>query len=716
MTGELLAGRYQLEQELGRGGMATVFLALDLRLSRRVAVKVLHPGLDARFTERFRQEAEVVASLQHPNVLAVHDFGEDAVRGPFLVCEWVQGVNLRELARRLAPVPPEAVALLGWELARALDAAHARGVVHRDVKPENVLVAHGGPLKLADFGIAALADRVRLTSTGAVIGSLGYMAPERIDTGAWSPASDVYAVGVVLFELCTGTTPHAGEGSARLAVSVMTRDAPLLVEAAPGTPVSLSTLVARCLARDARDRPENGGALAHELEAVLRPWVGAPAEASRAFFEAPESSVLRWREDRFQRLMGEGRALLAAGQGAQAARCLNAALALRPGAPEVLALLRSRPMKKGLGRRAWDAFPRSWAEHKRPFLTGVVIAGLLGGLGAWAWRASEARTSTGATGPVPASATEADATVLTAVPRATAGGVPATSDASAAHSPDTPAASGASAALATGSPAKSDASAAFATGSRAKPGASAALIPGADSAATTAASAGHPNGTGLPATNGDSAAPVAVARLDSAVRPSRPLNQATAGTPARAARPDAPGRSSLAAPAPLARPAQDSSQRPVSGTELPVRVPEAPDFATLTVVTRPWAEVFVDGQSRGYTPRLRSLRLSPGAHRIRFANPLCEPVEEVLEVAAGAAVFREVSLQVRDAEVTIVAPAASRVFVDGVEVGVAPLHAPLRLSHGGHLLSARDPGGNVLRQSLDAVAGSRTTVVLGAAP
>ncbi|MFP2899239.1 serine/threonine-protein kinase, partial [Corallococcus sp. 4LFB] len=228
MTGELLAGRYQLEQELGRGGMATVFLARDLRLSRRVAVKVMHPGMEARLTERFRQEAEVVASLQHPNVLAVHDFGEDAVRGPFLVCEWVQGENLRELARRLAPMPPEAVALLGWELARALEAAHARGVVHRDVKPENVLVARGGPLKLADFGIAALADGARLTSTGAIIGSLAYMAPERIDTGAWSPASDVYAVGVVLFELCAArrrtperAVPAGGLGDdSRCAVAV----------------------------------------------------------------------------------------------------------------------------------------------------------------------------------------------------------------------------------------------------------------------------------------------------------------------------------------------------------------------------------------------------------------------------------------------------------------------------------------------------------------
>ncbi|RKH03856.1 serine/threonine-protein kinase [Corallococcus carmarthensis] len=612
MTGELLAGRYQLEQELGRGGMATVFLALDLRLSRRVAVKVLHPGMEARFTERFRQEAEVVASLQHPNVLAVHDFGEDAVRGPFLVCEWVQGENLRELARRLAPMPPEAVALLGWELARALEAAHARGVVHRDVKPENVLVARGGPLKLADFGIAALADRTRLTSTGAVIGSLAYMAPERIDTGAWSPASDVYAVGVVLFELCTGTTPHAGEGSARLAVSVMTRDAPSLLDVAPGTPASLGALVARCLARDARDRPADGAALARELDAVLRSWVGAPPEASRAFFLAPEASGARWREDGFQRLLGEGRALLTAGQGAQAARCLNAALALQPGAPEVLALLRSRPMKKGLLRRAWSG------RRKGP-VAGVILAGVLGGLVTWGWSSRER---------------DADSDPPTVVPVA--------------HS------------SASSSTALADAP----------------VVPPPDA---------------------------------------RPVTKA-AETPARAARPDTRGNLPRRSSAPLAPSSQTASQRGPTGSELPVRVPDAQDFATLTVVTRPWAEVFVDGQSRGYTPRLRELRLPPGTHRLRFDNPLCEPVEELIEVAAGATVSREVSLRVRDAEVTIVAPAASRVFVDGLEVGVAPLPNPVKLTHGGHLLSARDPGGNVLRQALNAVAGTRTTVVLEASP
>ncbi|MFP2908757.1 protein kinase domain-containing protein [Pyxidicoccus sp. 3LFB2] len=391
MKDELLAGRYQLEQELGRGGMATVFLAMDLRLARRVAVKVMHPGEDGHRAERFRREAALAASLKHPNVLEVHDFGEDAVRGPFLVCEWVQGESLRELARRLAPVPPEVAAVLGWELARALEAAHARGVVHRDVKPENVLVSKGGPLKLADFGIAAVADQERLTSTGAVTGSLAYMAPERIDTGAWSPASDVYAVGVILFELCTGTTPHAGKGSAHLAVSVMTRDAPPLSELLPGTPEPFAALVDRCLARDARDRPVDGAELAACLESTVTRLVGPPAEASRRFFQEPEVAAARWRESRFQRLLDEGRALLSAGEGAKAARLLNEALTLRPASPEVLALLRARP-RVGRGRVLGG---------------GAVLVGLLGVMGAWGWGAwkvpspSSAESASTAFGAVP---------------------------------------------------------------------------------------------------------------------------------------------------------------------------------------------------------------------------------------------------------------------------------------------------------------------------
>ncbi|WNZ65908.1 serine/threonine-protein kinase [Myxococcus sp. MxC21-1] len=315
MTGEVLAGRYRLERELGRGGMATVFLATDVRLSRPVALKRMHPGGGTGRAERFRREAELAASLHHPNVLEVHDYGEDEAHGPFLVCEWVRGEDLRSLAGRLSPAPPEAVMVLGWELARALAAAHARGIVHRDVKPDNVLVAEGGPLKLADFGLAALEDQERLTSTGAVTGSLPYMAPERIDTGAYSPASDVYAVGVILFELCSGTTPHAGKGAAHLAASVMTKDAPPLTEVVPGTPEPLSALVARCLAKDARDRPRDGAALALALEELLQREVGPPADVAREFLGDPVARASRWRRARFQRLLEEGRGLLARGEG-----------------------------------------------------------------------------------------------------------------------------------------------------------------------------------------------------------------------------------------------------------------------------------------------------------------------------------------------------------------------------------------------------------------
>jgi serine/threonine protein kinase len=607
MTGELLAGRYQLEQELGRGGMATVFLATDLRLARRVAVKVMHPSGDARRTERFRREAELVASLKHPNVLEIHDFGEDSARGPFLVCEWVQGENLRELAQRLSPVPPEAAAALGWALAQALAEAHARGVVHRDVKPENVLVARGGPLKLADFGIAALADQERLTSTGAITGSLPYMAPERIDTGAFSPASDVYAVGVILFELCTGTTPHGGKGAAHLAASVLTKDAPPLAELVPGTPEPLSALVARCLARDSRDRPASGEELAALLEEVVSRIAGPPAEESRAFFQDPEGYTTRRRESRFQHLMSEGRALLAKGLGARAAKVLNEALALKPDSPEVTALLRER-QKAGKSK----ALVMSAALASVILITGGLVSGA-----ANRWltnrpppspeRSVDQRPETESAQPVPPSP---PAPHVEAVP---------------------------------------------------------------------------------PAPEPERMAPR-----------TEPKKKSTAGVRALASRP---------VPAPSSSPGGTE----ISATEAP-QAAEPARPATLKVTARPWAEVFVDGQSRGYTPRVREVSLSPGEHRLRFVNPLCDPVEEILHVAAGETVTREVTLQVRRAEVAIIAPAGARVFVDGVEAGVAPLPGSVYVQHGRHVISARLPGMASLQREVEAIAGQRIEVVLEGAP
>ncbi|XXF77575.1 protein kinase [Myxococcaceae bacterium GXIMD 01537] len=676
MKGELLAGRYQLEQELGRGGMATVYLATDLRLARRVAVKLMHPGEDARRAERFRREAELVASLKHPNVLEVHDFGEDAERGPFLVTEWVQGETLRELARRLAPVPTELAGVLGWELARALGAAHARGVVHRDVKPENVLVARGGPLKLADFGIAALSDQERLTSTGAITGSLPYMAPERIDTGAFSPASDVYAVGVILFELCAGATPHGGKGAAHLAASVMTRDAPSLAEAVPGTPEPLAALVARCLERDARLRPRDGVELERLLEEVVARVAGPPAEVSRAFFQDPEGAVARRREARFQQWLDEGRALLARGEGARAAKVLNLALTLRPGSPEVLALLRERPVVK----------------RSRARTVGAALAGLAAvGGGVWAWGTFTGRV------PVEPEAPE----VAAATPGRGAGVAEG-----GAQVPDARPGTGGDS-----------------SGSGVRPSAEGSSPP-ADVRAGT--EGGAPVGEVRSDSKGD-AGPHAEgsgseseARADAASTPPRdgrpqvspvrgagnsrnPTRGSTRGEP----RPGGSETTPIAEPPPVAA-------APSTSPAAPTNEPARP--ATLKLTTRPWAEILVDGQSRGYTPRVREVSLSPGPHRLRFVNPLCDAVEEDVTVAPGETLTREVTLQVRKAEVVISAPPGATVFIDGAEAGVAPLPGTVNVDHGRHVITARVPGAATLRREVDVVAGKRTEVVLGGLP
>ncbi len=637
MTGEVLAGRYRLERELGRGGMATVFLATDLRLSRHVALKRMHPGGGAGRAERFRREAELAASLHHPNVLEVHDYGEDAAHGPFLVCEWVRGEDLRALAEKLSPVPPEAVLVLGWELARALAAAHTRGIVHRDVKPDNVLVAEGGPLKLADFGLAALEDQERLTSTGAVTGSLAYMAPERIDTGAYSPASDVYAVGVILFELCAGTTPHAGKGAAHLVAAVMTKDAPPLTEVAPGTPEPLSALVAKCLARDARDRPRDGAELAAALEALLQREAGPPSDVTREFLRAPVARATHWRRLRFERLLEEGRGLLARGEGARAAKVLNAALTLEPTSAEVVALLRERPRRSGWRAGAVGA--------------GLVLCATVGAVW-WSQGTEDARTPRGTESPSGKSAATGERRPEPTIP---------------ASEPPTPGA-GPDTRETAREPAPSHASEA--------PRTAEALPPAA------------------PTTNGDA---------EKAVRPSPPI--------ARPREPDSTKRAVSAAPTRSA-----TATEPPGATPAPVPDAAPARPALLKVTARPWAEVFVNGTSHGYTPRMREVSLPAGTYRLRFVNPLCDEVEQEVTLAPGETVSRDVVLSPRKAEVLIHAPAGARLFVDGREVGIAPLPGPVVVEHGRHTVTARRAGAPPLQREVDVVAGRRLEVALDVTP
>ncbi len=270
MVDRLLDGRYAVESRLARGGMASVYLATDTRLDRRVAIKVMHPGLaeDPDFVARFNREARASARLSHPDIVAVYDQGEDDGQA-FLVMEYVPGATLRAVLRdrgRLSPA--EALAVMDHVLA-ALAAAHDAGLVHRDVKPENVLVTADGRVKVADFGLArAVAGHTLTAADGALLGSPAYLAPEQVRDGTADARTDVYAAGIMLFELLTGRAPYAGEHAMAIANQRLSEDVPPPSSVASGIPSELDALVLAATARDADERPSNAGELHRSLVAV----------------------------------------------------------------------------------------------------------------------------------------------------------------------------------------------------------------------------------------------------------------------------------------------------------------------------------------------------------------------------------------------------------------------------------------------------------------
>ena len=237
MVGRLLERRYRIGPRIARGGMASVYEATDTRLDRTVAVKVMHPGLgdDQEFAERFVREARAAARLNHPHVVGVYDQGDDTSDGQdtvFLVMEYVPGHTLRDVVRKEAPMPPRRALALLEPVVSALGAAHRAGLIHRDVKPENVLIAdeaHGGRIKVADFGLAkAVSADTQHTATGGVlIGTVSYLAPELVVDGRADARADVYAVGVVLYELLTGAKPHEGESPIQVAYRHVHHDVPM---------------------------------------------------------------------------------------------------------------------------------------------------------------------------------------------------------------------------------------------------------------------------------------------------------------------------------------------------------------------------------------------------------------------------------------------------------------------------------------------------------
>ena len=274
MTGEVIAGRYELEERVGSGGMSTVYRAHDTMLERKVALKILHARLgdDEEYVERFRREARAVAQLAHPNIVTVIDRGEEAGR-QFIVFEYVDGDDLKQMIDKAGPLPIDQVVELGREIAAALAFAHERGIVHRDVKPQNVLLSEGRA-KVTDFGIARSLDVEQgVTQTGTVLGTSNYIAPEQASGQPIDDRSDVYSFGVVLFELLTGTVPFEGESFVAVALQHINEPAPSVLERRPDTPPRLARLVGAMLEKDHDARPSMDE-VAAELDSVDAPETG----------------------------------------------------------------------------------------------------------------------------------------------------------------------------------------------------------------------------------------------------------------------------------------------------------------------------------------------------------------------------------------------------------------------------------------------------------
>ncbi|WJV49295.1 Stk1 family PASTA domain-containing Ser/Thr kinase [Streptomyces flavofungini] len=265
LVGQVLDGRYRVDGRIAVGGMATVYRAVDTRLDRLLALKVMHPTLaaDASFVDRFIREAKSVARLAHPNVVGVFDQGTD---GPYvyLAMEYIAGCTLRDVLRERGALRPRAALDILEPVLAALGAAHRAGFVHRDMKPENVLIGDDGRVKVADFGLVRAVDSVTNT-TGTVLGTVSYLAPEQIEHGTADTRVDVYASGVVLYEMLTGAKPHGGDSPAQVLYQHLNEDVPPPSAAVPGLAYELDELVASATARNPDLRPHDAVALLGQL-------------------------------------------------------------------------------------------------------------------------------------------------------------------------------------------------------------------------------------------------------------------------------------------------------------------------------------------------------------------------------------------------------------------------------------------------------------------
>lgn len=269
-VGTLLNERYRLDAEVGTGGMSTVYRAFDTLLERQVAIKLMHRDI-ARHgdqLERFRREARAVAQLNHPHIVQVIDFGEDDST-PYIVLEYVDGETLKDRIRRMGRLPVSEAIAYAIEIGRALQAAHERNIVHRDVKPQNVLIDEEGSAKVTDFGIARTLDQEGLTADGRVLGTTDYVSPEQALGQPVTGQSDVYSLGVVLFEMLTGDVPFKGENQVAVAMKHVREELPDVQLRRPEVSAALAAVLDRATEKDLDKRYPSAGAFIADLEDAL---------------------------------------------------------------------------------------------------------------------------------------------------------------------------------------------------------------------------------------------------------------------------------------------------------------------------------------------------------------------------------------------------------------------------------------------------------------
>ncbi len=287
LVGALLDGRYRVEARIASGGMSTVYRGLDQRLDRPVALKVMDSRYagDRQFLTRFQREARAIARLKDPGLVAIYDQGEDPAR-PYLVMEFVDGGTLRELLAERGPMPPHAMVAVLRPVLSGLGVAHHAGLVHRDIKPENVLIAEDGEVKLVDFGLVRAIAEAGITSTSVILGTAAYLSPEQVEGSATGARSDVYAAGIMSFELLTGTTPFNGDNALSIAHQRLDNDVPPASSVIEGVPPELDAFIGRATARRPEDRyadaSEMGAALEQIAEDLALPHFRVPAPRKNA--------------------------------------------------------------------------------------------------------------------------------------------------------------------------------------------------------------------------------------------------------------------------------------------------------------------------------------------------------------------------------------------------------------------------------------------------